>query len=218
MYIRSTENEANDYIQSVLKRSREIGKKGRPDRKRERALIAAAQAGDDSAMEYLLVCHALFVQSIVLKFRHRGAEIDDLWSCGMDGLRHAITRYDLEKHHVKLVSMAVWWIRQRIEYEIADNFNVIRVPIGLRSGRVRHAEVPGRQPQGDVRRLHERAPSAHQPITGRRPVGHVPQAVFAQQGVRRTSEMATRWRRRTRLLTAPLATRTSSTSVTMSTG
>jgi hypothetical protein len=43
MYIRSTENEANDYIQSVLKRSREIGKKGRPDRKRERALIASAQ-------------------------------------------------------------------------------------------------------------------------------------------------------------------------------
>jgi RNA polymerase primary sigma factor len=134
MYIRSTENEANDYIQSVLKRSREIGKKGRPDRKRERALIAAAQAGDDSAMEYLLVCHALFVQSIVLKFRHRGAEIDDLWSCGMDGLRHAITRYDLEKHHVKLVSMAVWWIRQRIEYEIADNFNVIRVPIDCGPG------------------------------------------------------------------------------------
>lgn len=126
MFVSQADQEQGEYINGILSRARKMK---RPDHNEERELIRRAQAGDEQAMEHLLVAHSLFVQSVVMKFQRRGADLGDLWSVGMDGLRHAIMVYKLDEFNCKLVSMAVWWIRQRVTYEIYGSFNTIRVPI-----------------------------------------------------------------------------------------
>lgn len=100
-------------------------------RKRERELIAAAQAGNEDAHNTLLVRHSTFVMQVAGGFLSPGATLEELWAAGMDGLSEAIMRYDLESKCV-LISYAVWWIRQRMMIESWNYVAPVTIPVNKR--------------------------------------------------------------------------------------
>lgn len=60
-----------------------------------RSLLNKAQSGDELARQRLVECNLRLVKSIVMRFSHRGAEIDDLFQIGCIGLVKAIDDFDL---------------------------------------------------------------------------------------------------------------------------
>lgn len=113
-------------IHKIIQESRKLGL---PTRRRERALIKRAQAGDDGAREHLLIVHSPFVMDQAMRLSGRGLETKDCWSCGMRGLDIGITRFDLTKFSAKLITYAAHWIRQQILFEIGRYGSMIRVPV-----------------------------------------------------------------------------------------
>ena len=64
---------------------------------RNRTLIAAAQEGEEAAMEALVVENAGLVRSLALRFCGRGTEYEDLVQIGTIGIIKAIRSFDLER-------------------------------------------------------------------------------------------------------------------------
>ena len=64
---------------------------------RNRILIAEAQAGDDGAMEALVVENAGLVRSLAQRFCGRGTELEDLIQIGTIGMIKAIRSFSLER-------------------------------------------------------------------------------------------------------------------------
>ena len=60
-------------------------------------LVEQAQAGDETAMELLIQQNSGLVRSIVLRFRDRGTEFEDLMQIGMMGMIKAIRSFDLAR-------------------------------------------------------------------------------------------------------------------------
>jgi RNA polymerase primary sigma factor len=86
---------------------------GRGDRKAERALVGA---------------NLRFVVEVAKKYQNQGVELGDLIGAGNMGLVKAARRFDAGKNF-KFISYAVWWIRQAILKEIADQSRLVRVPL-----------------------------------------------------------------------------------------
>lgn len=95
----------------------------------EVALAARARAGDDGAVNALVCANLRFVVSIARRFQHLGVPLADLISEGNLGLLRATRRYD-ERRGFKLISYAVWWIRQGILQALSEQGRVVRVPAG----------------------------------------------------------------------------------------
>jgi len=53
----------------------------------------------------------------------------ELISEGNMGLMRAIEKFEPEQHN-KLISYAVWWIRQRILFALSEKTSIIRMPLG----------------------------------------------------------------------------------------
>ena len=60
-------------------------------------LIKKAQAGDDAAMEKLVIDNTPLVRSIAYKFRDRGTELEDLIQIGIIGMIKSIRSFDIER-------------------------------------------------------------------------------------------------------------------------
>ena len=60
-------------------------------------LIRRAQAGDEAAMERLVVDNMGLVRSVAVKFRDRGTEYEDLIQIGTMGMIKAIHSFDRER-------------------------------------------------------------------------------------------------------------------------
>ena len=96
-------------------------------REEEKHLIINAQKGDRYAMNKLIESNLKFVVKVASKFQGKGLTLSELISEGNVGLIKAIKRFDI-KRGTKLITYAVWWIQQAIQYAIYEKNRLIRIP------------------------------------------------------------------------------------------
>jgi RNA polymerase primary sigma factor len=97
-------------------------------REEEVELATRAQAGDQGALEKLIVSNLRYVVSVARRYLGYGLALADLINEGNIGLIHAVQRFDPSRG-VKVITYAVWWIRQAITHAIAEHGGVIALPI-----------------------------------------------------------------------------------------
>ena len=98
------------------------------------AIIALAQAGDQRAIDRVILSHHRFVISIARRYRNHGIDLDDLIQYGVIGLHAALPKFRPEKGN-KFITYAAWWIRQSITTAIGDHETLVRIPRRLRERR-----------------------------------------------------------------------------------
>jgi RNA polymerase primary sigma factor len=97
-------------------------------REEEVELATRAQAGDQGALEKLIVSNLRYVVSVARRYLGYGLALADLINEGKIGLIHAVQRFDPSRG-VKVITYAVWWIRQAITHAIAEHGGVIALPV-----------------------------------------------------------------------------------------
>lgn len=101
-------------------------------RKEEHELGTKARNGDNEAMNKLIQANLKFVVKIAARYQNRGLSLSELISEGNIGLIKAIEKFDPDKD-IKLISYAIWWIKQRIMLAVSEKSSLIRVPLGKSS-------------------------------------------------------------------------------------
>lgn len=100
---------------------REIAKFPRLTIEQERALgHRIRQRSDDEALKTLVEANLRFVVSYAKRYRDLGVPLLDLIHEGNLGLIEGARRFDPDRH-VKVISCAVWWIRQSIMHLLAES-------------------------------------------------------------------------------------------------
>ncbi|MCB5296080.1 MAG: RNA polymerase sigma factor RpoD/SigA [Candidatus Cloacimonetes bacterium] len=110
----------------------EISKFKTLSREEEHELGIKARAGDADAMNRLIQANLKFVVKIAARYQNRGLSLSELISEGNIGLIKAIEKFDPDKD-IKLISYAIWWIKQRIMLAVSEKSSLIRVPLGKSS-------------------------------------------------------------------------------------
>lgn len=87
--------------------------------------------GDEVAKDKLIKSNLKFVISIAKLYQGKGLVLGDLINEGNIGLIKAIEKYDLSKN-IKVISYAVWWIRQSINQALIEKSSNIRIPVNKR--------------------------------------------------------------------------------------
>ena len=98
-------------------------------REEEHELAIRAQNGDQEAFDKLVNSNLKFVVTVAAKYQNKGLSLAELISEGNVGLIKAIKKFDPSKN-IKLISYAVWWIKQTILLALAEKTDLIRVPLG----------------------------------------------------------------------------------------
>ncbi len=106
----------------------EISKYNLLSREEEHELALKAQKGEEDAFNKLIRSNLRYVVSVANRYKGFGLSLEDLINEGNIGLIHAIRRFDPDRG-VKLITYAVWWIRQSIMHSIADHTGTVRLPI-----------------------------------------------------------------------------------------
>lgn len=94
----------------------------------ERRLMNEVRDGDTDARAKIIESNLRFVVHIAREYQGRGFPLEDLVGYGNQGLVKAVERFD-ESHSVKLISYAVFWIRQSILQAIYDESRLVRLPV-----------------------------------------------------------------------------------------
>ncbi|MDD4310509.1 MAG: RNA polymerase sigma factor RpoD/SigA [Candidatus Cloacimonetes bacterium] len=110
----------------------EISKYKTLTREEEHELGIKAREGDAEAMNKLIQSNLKFVVKIASRYQNRGLSLSELISEGNIGLIKAIEKFDPDKD-IKLISYAIWWIKQRIMLAVSEKSSLIRVPLGKAS-------------------------------------------------------------------------------------
>jgi len=110
----------------------EISKYKALSREEEHELGIKARNGDPEAMNRLIQANLKFVVKIAARYQNRGLSLTELISEGNIGLIRAIEKFDPDKD-IKLISYAIWWIKQRIMLAVSEKSSLIRVPLGKSS-------------------------------------------------------------------------------------
>jgi len=108
---------------------RDISKIKPLSREEENELAIKAKKGDKQAIDKLVTSNLKFVVKIASRYQNRGLSLAELISEGNMGLMRAIEKFEPEQHN-KLISYAVWWIRQRILFALSEKTSIIRMPLG----------------------------------------------------------------------------------------
>lgn len=114
----------------------EISKYETLSRETEHELGIKARNGDPDAMNRLIKANLKFVVKIAARYQNRGLSLSELISEGNIGLIKAIEKFDPDKD-IKLISYAIWWIKQRIMLAVSEKSSLIRVPMGKSSAAYR---------------------------------------------------------------------------------
>jgi RNA polymerase primary sigma factor len=99
---------------------------GPMDRGEESRLAILAQGGCETSLDSLIRANSRFVISVAKKYQNRGLPLKDLIQEGNIGMIRGIRKFDPERG-VKLISYAVWWIRQAIQDAIAEQGRNVRI-------------------------------------------------------------------------------------------
>jgi len=141
----------SDALQAYLRR---IGTIPLLSCEEEVELATRAQAGDHEALDKLIVSNLRFVVSVARRYLGYGLGLADLVNEGNIGLIQAIQRFDPARG-VKLITYAVWWIRQAITHAIAEHGGVIALPVNrleklrrVLEGYRRYTQQIGLEPSG----------------------------------------------------------------------
>ena len=104
-------------------------------------LAEKAAAGDKLAKNKIINANLRFVVTIAKKYQKKGLDIEDLISEGNIGLINAIEKFDVSKGY-RVISYAVWWIRQSILKAICEKSRPIRLPLNRANElvRIEHAK------------------------------------------------------------------------------
>jgi len=86
--------------------------------------------GDRIAMDKLINANLKFVISIAKEYQNQGTPLSDLISDGNEGLIKAVLKFD-HTRGFRLISYAVWWIRQSIIYGLNSNARLVRLPTNV---------------------------------------------------------------------------------------
>jgi len=92
----------------------------------EKELAIRAKAGDRDAIQMLIESNLRFVIKVAKKYRKSGLPLLELINEGNIGLIEAARRFDPDRN-VRFTSYAVWWIRQRILFYIAQTGQLFRM-------------------------------------------------------------------------------------------
>lgn len=130
------EDEKNAEVGSALQQMLQSLKKNpilEPEQ--EAKLIKIAKTGKrkcdrDKAVERLALCNMRLVVYVAKKFRNQGVPFEDLIQEGYLGLMRGIDRFD-EKVKTRLSTYVVWWIKQAVARNIADQGRTIRLPVHI---------------------------------------------------------------------------------------
>ena len=98
------------------------------NRKEENELARKAKNGDKEALDILVRANLKFVVKIASHYQRKGLSLAELISEGNIGLIKAIQKFDPDKGN-KLITYAVWWIRQSILFALAEKTRLIRIPL-----------------------------------------------------------------------------------------
>ncbi len=98
-------------------------------REAENKLAIKAKKGNKEAINKLVQSNLKFVVKVAARYQNRGLTFSELISEGNMGLIKAIEKFEPEQHN-KLISYAVWWIKQRILFALAEKTHLIRMPLG----------------------------------------------------------------------------------------
>ena len=109
-------------------------------REEERALIVLAKTGDIKARNKLVESNLRFAMQLVRKYKsHTRDHLYDLLNEAAIGLSRAIESFDLSKD-VKLISYAVWWMRQKINMYISED-ELVHIPNNVKTRDLRYRRV-----------------------------------------------------------------------------
>ncbi len=106
----------------------ELGKYDVLSREDEHEYAVKVKNGSEEAFNHLVRSNLRYVVSVANRYKGLGLSLEDLINEGNIGLIHAIRRFDPDRG-VKLITYAVWWIRQGIMHAIADQTGTVRLPI-----------------------------------------------------------------------------------------
>ena len=91
-------------------------------------LARRIREGDEEAKTRLIEANLRFVIGVASNYQNQGLPLPDLVNAGNIGLIKAAKRFDPDKSF-KFISYAVWWIRQSILQELAENSRIVRIPL-----------------------------------------------------------------------------------------
>lgn len=112
---------------SLDKYLQEIGKYSILTIDEEVSMAFRNRAGDSQAFESLIRANLRFVVSVAKQYQNQGLTLPDLINEGNLGLIKAVEKFD-ETRGFKLISYAVWWIRQSIIEALAEQSRIVRLP------------------------------------------------------------------------------------------
>lgn len=124
--------------------------------KEETDLVERAQNGDGQAFEKLVKSNLRFVIKIARQYRHYGIPLSDLISEGNIGLMKAIEQFKPDKGF-RLITYAVWWIRQFILKAISGHSGMVNIP---KNKYWQFRKI--RKELNHFEQLHERKPEPHE--------------------------------------------------------
>ena len=93
----------------------------------EQELARRVRSGDEAALRRLIEGNLRFVVSYAKRYRGLGVPFLDLIHEGNLGLMEAARRFDPDRN-VKLITYAVWWIRQAITHALSGQTRAFTLP------------------------------------------------------------------------------------------
>jgi RNA polymerase primary sigma factor len=126
--LKITKSITNRESDSVEKYLQEIGKEDLLTAEQEVELAKRIKKGDQRALEKLVKANLRFVVSVAKQYQNNNMSLNDLINEGNLGLVKAAQKFD-ETKGFKFISYAVWWIRQSIMQDLAENSRLVRLPL-----------------------------------------------------------------------------------------
>ena len=122
---KSITNRENESLEKYLQ---EISREEMISVEEEVELAQRIRKGDHKALERLTRANLRFVVSVAKQYQNQGLSLSDLINDGNLGLIKAAEKFD-ETRGFKVISYAVWWIRQSILQAIAEQSRIVRLPL-----------------------------------------------------------------------------------------